>query len=146
MISARFFLAGEQYTGCEISGHADYSEEGTDVICAYVSATVQTVANLMTEIFRLPVSAAEQEEPALVSIQLKEPDPSGNVQRLFAGLELQLGERVKTKVNEEEARITLHLPATCEDEDAAQAVLTGMMLTLCSLRDEYPDHIEVLEV
>ena len=30
--------------------------------------------------------------------------------------------------------------------DAAQAVLTGMMLTLCSLRDEYPDHIEVLEV
>ena len=73
MISARFFLAGEQYTGCEISGHADYSEEGTDVICAYVSATVQTVANLMTEIFRLPVSAAEQEEPALVSIQLKEP-------------------------------------------------------------------------
>lgn len=61
------------------------------MICAYVSATVQTVANLMTEIFRLPVSAAEQEEPALVSIQLKEPDPSGNVQRLFAGLELQLG-------------------------------------------------------
>ena len=37
MISARFFLAGEQYTGCEITGHADYSEEGTDVICAYVS-------------------------------------------------------------------------------------------------------------
>jgi len=25
-------------------------------------------------------------------------------------------------------------------------VLTGMMLTLCSLRDEYPDYIEVLEV
>ena len=95
MISARFYLAGEQYTGCEISGHADYSEEGTDVICAYVSATVQTVANLMTEIFRLPVSAAEQEEPALVLIQLKEPDPSGNVQRLFAGLELQLGELSK---------------------------------------------------
>ena len=65
------------------------------MICAYVSATVQTVANLMTEIFRLPVSAAEQEEPALVSIQLKDPDPAGNVQRLFAGLELQLGELSK---------------------------------------------------
>ena len=74
MISARFFLAGEQYTGCEITGHADYSEEGTDVICAYVSAAVQTVANLMTEIFRLPVSAAH---------------------RLFAGLALQLGELSK---------------------------------------------------
>ena len=27
-----------------------------------------------------------------------------------------------------------------------QAVLAGMMLYLCSLRDEYPDYIEVLEV
>ena len=58
-----------------------------------------------------------------------------------------LGVKAKTKVNEQEARITLKLPASCEEhEDAAQAVLTGMMLTLCSLRDEYPDHIEVLEV
>ncbi|MBQ1264351.1 MAG: ribosomal-processing cysteine protease Prp [Oscillospiraceae bacterium] len=57
-----------------------------------------------------------------------------------------LGERCKSKVNEEEARITLTLPATCEDEEAVQAVLTGMMLTLCALRDEYPDYIEVLEV
>ena len=57
-----------------------------------------------------------------------------------------LGERVKSKVNEDEARITLTIPATCENEEAVQAVLTGMMLTLCSLRDEYPDYIEVLEV
>ena len=57
-----------------------------------------------------------------------------------------LGERVKTKVNEEEARVTLTLPASCEEEDAVQAVLTGMMLTLCKARDEYPDYIEVLEV
>ncbi len=57
-----------------------------------------------------------------------------------------LGNRVKTKVNEAEARITLTLPATCEDEEAVQAVLTGMMLTLCELRDQYPDYIEVMEV
>ena len=57
-----------------------------------------------------------------------------------------LGVQAKTKVNEEEARVTLTLPAHCEDEDAVQAVLTGMMLTLSSLRDDYPDHIEVLEV
>lgn len=57
-----------------------------------------------------------------------------------------LGERVKTRVNEEEARVTLNLPATCEDEDAVQAVMTGLMLTLCELRDDYPEYIEVLEV
>ena len=57
-----------------------------------------------------------------------------------------LGANAKTRVNDEEARVTLTLPANCEDEDAVQAVLTGMMLTLCNLRDEYPDYIEVLEV
>ncbi len=57
-----------------------------------------------------------------------------------------LGNRVKTKVNEEEARITLTLPNVCEDEEAVQAVLTGMMLTLCELRDQYPAYIEVMEV
>ena len=57
-----------------------------------------------------------------------------------------LGEHAKTRVNEEEARVTLTLPASCEDEEAVQAVLTGMMLTLCELRDAYPDYIEVMEV
>ena len=31
-------------------------------------------------------------------------------------------------------------------QDAVQAVLTGFMLTMCALRDDYPDYIEVLEV
>ncbi len=58
-----------------------------------------------------------------------------------------LGVKAKTKVKEDEARITLKLPASCEeDEDAVQAILTGLMLTLCSLRDDYPDYIEVMEV
>ena len=66
----------------------------------------------------------------------------------FASITIEevLGNRCKTKVNEEEARITLTLPASCEEEEAVQAVLTGMMLTLCELRDQYPDYIEVMEV
>ena len=59
---------------------------------------------------------------------------------------VKFAEHAKTRVNEAEARVTLTLPAVCEDEDAVQAVLTGMMLTLCELRDEYPDYIEVMEV
>jgi len=57
-----------------------------------------------------------------------------------------LGANAKVRVNDEEARVTLTLPVSCEDEEAVQAVLTGMMLTLSALRDEYPDYIEVLEV
>ena len=57
-----------------------------------------------------------------------------------------LGNHANTRVNETEPRITLTLPAVCDDEDAVQAVLTGFMLTMLSLRDEYPDYIEVMEV
>ena len=56
------------------------------------------------------------------------------------------GAKAKVRVKEEDARVTLTLPASCDEEDAVQAVLAGMMLYLCSLRDEYPDYIEVLEV
>ena len=57
-----------------------------------------------------------------------------------------LGNHANTKTDENEPRVTLTLPAVCDDEDAVQAVLTGFMLTMCSLRDEYPDFIEVMEV
>ena len=56
------------------------------------------------------------------------------------------GAKAKVRVKEEDARITLTLPASCDEEDTVQAVLAGMMLTLCSMRDDYPDYIEVLEV
>ena len=57
------------------------------------------------------------------------------------------GAKAKVRVKEREnARITLTLPASCDEEESVQAVLAGMMLTLCSMRDDYPDNIEVLEV
>ena len=56
------------------------------------------------------------------------------------------GGKAKVRVKEADARITLTLPAACEEEEAIQAVLAGMMLYLISLRDDYSDFIEVLEV
>ena len=56
------------------------------------------------------------------------------------------GAKAKVRVKEEDARITLTLPASCDEEESVQAVLAGMLLYLCSLRDDYPDYIEVLEV
>ena len=56
------------------------------------------------------------------------------------------GAKAKVRVKEEDARITLTLPSSCDEEDAVQAVLSGMMLTLISMREDYPDYIEVLEV
>ena len=56
------------------------------------------------------------------------------------------GAKAKVRVKEEDARVTLTLPASCDEAEAVQAVLAGMLLTLCGMRDDYPDFIEVLEV
>ena len=56
------------------------------------------------------------------------------------------GAKAKVRVKDEDARVTLTLPASCDEEESVQAVLAGMLLTLCSLRDDYPDNIEVMEV
>ena len=56
------------------------------------------------------------------------------------------GAKAKVRVKEEDARITLTLPTSCEEEDTIQSVLAGLMLYLISLRDDYEDYIEVLEV
>ena len=56
------------------------------------------------------------------------------------------GAKAKVRVKDADNRITLTLPTSCDEEESVQAVLAGMMLTLVSLAEDYPDNIEVLEV
>ena len=56
------------------------------------------------------------------------------------------GAKAKVRVKDEDARVTLTLPASCDEEETVQAVLAGLLLYLCNLRDDYPDYIEVMEV
>ena len=56
------------------------------------------------------------------------------------------GAKAKVRVKEEDARISLSLPTSCDEEESVQAVSAGMLLTLCSMRDDYPDYIDVLVV
>ena len=71
---------------------------------------------------------------------------SAVVTRAEATINEVCGAKAKVRVKAEDARVTLMLPTSCDEEDAVQAVLAGMMLTLMSMRDDYPDYIEVLEV
>ena len=98
----------DRITGFSVSGHSGYSEAGSDIVCAAVSAVVTMAEATINDV---------------------------------------CGAKAKVRVKEQEnARITLTLPASCDEEESVQAVLAGMMLTLCSMRDDYPDNIEVLEV
>ena len=56
------------------------------------------------------------------------------------------GAKAKVRVKDEDARITLTLPVSCDEEETVQAVLAGMMVTLIALQEDYSDVIEVLEV
>ena len=56
------------------------------------------------------------------------------------------GANAKVRVREKDASIRLTLPSSCRMDEAVQAVLKGMYMTLCSFREDYPDYIEVLEV
>ena len=107
MTRCEFFTEDERITGFSVSGHSGYSEAGSDIVCAAISAVVTMAEATINDV---------------------------------------LGAKAKVRVKNEDARITLTLPASCDEEEAVQAVLAGMMLTLCSLRDDYPDYIEVLEV
>ena len=107
MTRCEFFTQDDRITGFSVSGHSGYSEAGSDIICAAVSAAVAMAEATINDV---------------------------------------CGAKAKVRVREEEARITLTLPVSCDEEESVQAVLAGMMLYLCSLRDDYPDYIEVLEV
>ena len=100
-------MDGDRITGFSVSGHSGYAENGSDIVCAAISAVVSMAEATINDV---------------------------------------CGANAKVRVKEEDARITLTLPTSCDEEDAIQAVLAGMMVTLCSMRDDYSDYIEVLEV
>ena len=107
MTRCEFFMEDERITGFTVYGHSGYSEAGSDIVCAAISAVVTMAETTINDV---------------------------------------CGAKAKVRVKNEEARVTLTLPTSCDEEEAVQAVLAGMMLTLCSMRDDYPDYIEVLEV
>ena len=107
MTRCEFFTEDDRITGFSVSGHSGYSEAGSDIVCAAISAIVTMAEATINEV---------------------------------------CGAKAKVRVKDEQARITLTLPTSCDEEEAVQAVLSGMMLTLLSLREDYPDYIEVLEV
>ena len=59
-----------------------------------------------------------------------------------------LGLAASVKIDPDRAKISLHLPGGLSEEidDICQTLMQTLMVYLVELRDEYPDHINVLEV
>ena len=107
MTRCEFRRENERILGFSVSGHSGYSEAGSDIVCAAISAVVTMAEATINDV---------------------------------------CGAKAKVRVKDEDARVTLTLPASCDEEETVQAVLSGMLVTLLSLKEDYPDYIEVLEV
>ena len=59
MIEAIFTVTDKVIQGFEISGHSDYSEQGSDIICAAVSSAAYMAANTVTEVQSIAAEITE---------------------------------------------------------------------------------------
>jgi uncharacterized protein YsxB (DUF464 family) len=66
-----------QITGFRISGHSGYSEEGSDIVCAAVSALAQTA--LLGLMKYAPSQTAYEVEDGFLSVRLSQVSPQGQV-------------------------------------------------------------------
>ncbi|MBL1228145.1 ribosomal-processing cysteine protease Prp [Enterococcus sp. BWB1-3] len=47
MIKAKFKAEKEQFISYQLTGHANHSEHGTDIVCSAVSALFVTISNML---------------------------------------------------------------------------------------------------
>ena len=58
MIKAVFYLSSKHYRGFDICGHADWADEGKDIVCASVSSAVLLTCNTVTDFFKADSAAS----------------------------------------------------------------------------------------
>ncbi len=76
--------------GVRLADHANYSEMGTDIVCAAVTSSFFLVANTVTEILKI-TPLAVRAEPGEMIINVRDED-TGACKVLFEGLKLHLTE------------------------------------------------------
>ena len=93
MISADFFVTSDGVlTGFEVSGHSGYAEEGSDIVCAAVSAMAYMTANTVTEVIN--ASPDIKVEEGFISLKLKNGEEH-KCEIPLKGFYLQMKELVK---------------------------------------------------
>ena len=107
MTPVTFHSADSRLDGFVVEGHSGYAEEGSDIVCAAVSAAVGLTECTINEV---------------------------------------MGVGAQVKAREKDARISLKLPAALNDpsDDLCQTVMTGMLVYLQAMAEEYPENLIVL--
>lgn len=72
MTKAKFVYENNLFNTFEIIGHADYAEEGLDIVCAGISATVITSLNLLIKLLNKKVLFNENQEEGYMHFEIIE--------------------------------------------------------------------------
>ncbi|MBR5858584.1 MAG: ribosomal-processing cysteine protease Prp [Clostridia bacterium] len=84
MTTASFFKSNGKFCSFRIHGHSGYAEEGSDIVCAAVSAMAMLTVNNITESFGIPAEIVADEEGPVIDFKLKLEDERACA--LIAGL------------------------------------------------------------
>lgn len=78
MITAVFKTRDGGLYGFRISGHSGYSEAGSDIVCAAVSAMAFLTVNTVTECFGENADISADEAGAVIEMSVKSPSAAAN--------------------------------------------------------------------
>ncbi len=70
MTKALFKYLKHKFSSFEISGHAEYREEGFDIVCAGISATVITSLNLICKLLKEKVKFNENQDKGYIYLEV----------------------------------------------------------------------------
>ena len=87
MIRVIFTVEDSVVTGFSLSGHADYSEEGSDIVCAAVSSAAYMTANTITDVQNLACSVTVDDGLMKLSLSKSEAEQA---QIILSGFLLHL--------------------------------------------------------
>lgn len=90
----------QKYAGFDVSGHAGYSEAGSDIVCAAVSALVITAINSIEKFTEDETSCVSDEESGSISFRFVHP-PSHDAGLLLDSMILGLEEIEDSSEHEE---------------------------------------------
>lgn len=74
MTKAKFVFEKSKFKSFVISGHAEYAEEGLDIVCAGISATVITSLNLLMKLLKGKFSYNENQEEGAMQFEITSND------------------------------------------------------------------------
>lgn len=70
MTKASFKYSAQGFKSFEIKGHAEYSEEGYDIVCAGISATVITSLNLILKLLKNKIKFSEDQVKGYIFLEI----------------------------------------------------------------------------